>query len=720
MPIDSITHPGSVGFIISTPLMALAGVVAVLIPLIIHLLFRRRRRPMQWAAMQFIIQAWAARRRRVRMEQWILLTLRCLVPLILGLALAQPLLGDSSWLGGSTHRYIVIDNGVATSAISPGGETDFELIREQASNFIRSSNHGDRVTIIETTRPLAPTHPTSDPEQAADHIESIQQSFLESNLETTLRGISRSIENQPGDESHELIVFSPFRSGSIRTRDASELEFPTGTTLRFSSPATDPLENIRFTSIEPLRRFMLRDPGEIESGQASLGRTATATIVRDGTTLEEREISISASTNGGTTHRTYGWKTGQQEAEVEIQLPPVRGDEDSPTIKVTIDTVDANPIDNTWYLSMDMVERIRFLILDRPSDGFQGVNQSRWLEFALNPGELDLMEVQVMDPMAIMTSDLEDLDVLVVARPDLLQDTGIDLVDSFKEQNGIVLLFPPADQEIHHWTTMVQEKLDLPWQWNQEVRTHDEPMGLRGSDASRRYLAPIAGDLPVLLESIRVMKSLELDPSSDANVLLTLEDGSPLLVVTNPGEDGSGTIIHTTTPMDPAWTDLPTKPLMVPLFQELIRSSISNQRVKQQQLVGSSFKSSGSSIIDDSGVRIPIDPGTSTTISAPDHPGNWVVRSRMNEDVGTVSVNITPGSTNTNIVDTSNLPSLLGGSGSWTEMTRDNSGNPSIAGPGTSLTRLLLLVLLIIIIIETILSRLFTHSSNKVVPRGAV
>lgn len=92
----------------------------------------------------------------------------------------------------------------------------------------------------------------------------------------------------------------------------------------------------------------------------------------------------------------------------------------------------------------------------------------------------------------------------------------------------------------------------------------------------------------------------------------------------------------------------------------------------------------------------------------------------MNEDVGTISINITPGSTNTNIVDTSNLPSLLGGSESWTEMTRDNSGNPSIAGPGTSLTRLLLLVLLIIIIIETILSRLFTHSSNRVVPGRAV
>jgi len=436
--------------------------------------------------------------------------------------------------------------------------------------------------------------------------------------------------------------------------------------------------------------------------------------------LAEREISITASSAGGTTHRTHGWKTGQQEAEIEIQLPPVQENESSTTIKITIDDVDANPNDNTWFLSMDTVDQIRFLILDRPGSGLQGVNQSRWLEFALNPGELDLMEVLVMDPMAIMASDLEDLDVLVVVRPDLLQDTGIELVDSFKEQDGIILLFPPADSEIHHWTTMLQEKLDLPWQWKKEARTHVEPMELREAEASRQYLAPIAGDLPVLLESIRVQKSLELVSSPGTDVLLTLEDGSPLLVVSNPVEHGGGTIIHATTPMDPGWTDLPTKPLMVPLFQELIRSSISNQQVKQQQLVGSSFKSPGSSIVNDAGVRIPIDPETGTTTSAPNHPGNWVVRNRKNEDVGTISVNISPGSTNTGIMDASNIPTLLGGTGSWTEMKWDEPGNPSIAGPGTSLTRLLLLILLVIVVIETILSRLFTHSSNKVVPRRGV
>ena len=40
------------------PSMATAGVLCVLIPVIIHLLFRRRRKPIQWATMRFIIDAW--------------------------------------------------------------------------------------------------------------------------------------------------------------------------------------------------------------------------------------------------------------------------------------------------------------------------------------------------------------------------------------------------------------------------------------------------------------------------------------------------------------------------------------------------------------------------------------------------------------------------------------------------------------------------------------
>ena len=718
MLIDPVSNHVGVGFIISTPLMALAGAGAILVPLLIHLLFRRRRRPVEWAAMQFVIQAWAARRRRVRMEQWILLTLRCLVPLILGLALAQPLLGDTKWFTGSTHRYIIIDNGVSTTAISPNGQTEFEQLKEQVSNFIRSGAQGDRVTIVTSTKPMKSPRSTGDLEQAALHVESMKPLFLETDLITPLNKVVGTLLNTTGDEQSEIIIFSPFRSGSVGNMNEQEIEIPPNTTLQFSSPASTNLENIRFESVEPLRRFILRDKQETESGRNSLGRTAMATLVRDGTELSSKQTSISSSLNGNTTHKTYRWKTGQQRAEVEIQLPIESIGDESTTIKVFIDDADANTTDNSWYLTMDMVEQLNFLILDRVGDGSTDSNQSRWLEFALNPGELESIDIQVMDPIAIMDSDLEGLDVLVLVRPDLLQETGIELVGDFLEHNGIVLLLPPADREIHHWTVSLHRALKTPWRWEKEARTFIEPVGIQESEVASQYLAPIAGDLPVLLESIRVQKSLEIEPSAGADVLLTLEDGSPLLVVSAQGEDNPGTIIHITTPMNPSWTDLPTKPLMVPLFQELIRNSLSNQRMNRQRFVGDVFMISGSALVDEGGFRIPTDIDSGVTTSAPQHPGHWAMENKKSEVIDAVSVNLRAGSTNTRITDVSGIPTLLGEPEQWVELSRDGVGNPEIAGTGGSLTRALLLLLLIIVISETILSRLFTHTSTRVAPRS--
>src|SRR5215213_11573814 len=69
----------------------LAGVCAMAIPVIIHILNRRRFKTITWAAMEFLLRAMRKNRRRLRFEQWVLLATRCLVVLLLGMALARPL-----------------------------------------------------------------------------------------------------------------------------------------------------------------------------------------------------------------------------------------------------------------------------------------------------------------------------------------------------------------------------------------------------------------------------------------------------------------------------------------------------------------------------------------------------------------------------------------------------------------------------------------------------
>jgi hypothetical protein len=74
----------------------LLGLAALVIPILIHLLNRRRPRPIEWGAMQFLLASVVARSRRVRIEEIILLCLRCLTLAFLALSMARPFLPTGS------------------------------------------------------------------------------------------------------------------------------------------------------------------------------------------------------------------------------------------------------------------------------------------------------------------------------------------------------------------------------------------------------------------------------------------------------------------------------------------------------------------------------------------------------------------------------------------------------------------------------------------------
>ena len=86
---ESIPNILAVGFV--TWGFALAGAAAMAIPIIIHILNRRRFKTVTWAAMEFLLRAMRKNRRRLRFEQWVLLATRCALVLLIGLALARPL-----------------------------------------------------------------------------------------------------------------------------------------------------------------------------------------------------------------------------------------------------------------------------------------------------------------------------------------------------------------------------------------------------------------------------------------------------------------------------------------------------------------------------------------------------------------------------------------------------------------------------------------------------
>ncbi|MBI5364228.1 MAG: BatA domain-containing protein, partial [Planctomycetes bacterium] len=107
----------------------LAGLALASVPLIIHLLNRQRHKPMPWAAMRFVQAAWKKTRRRVELENLLLLLLRMAAVALLALAIARPFSGAKNPLAGLTESrrdLVLLVDASASRGWREGVETSFE------------------------------------------------------------------------------------------------------------------------------------------------------------------------------------------------------------------------------------------------------------------------------------------------------------------------------------------------------------------------------------------------------------------------------------------------------------------------------------------------------------------------------------------------------------------------------------------------------------------
>ena len=97
----------------------LFGMAAIGIPVIIHLLNKRKFQHVQWAAMRFLKVSVEQNRRRLKIEDYILLLLRCLLLILLAIALARPALRTiaSGGMFGQARiiSVLVLDNSYSMS-----------------------------------------------------------------------------------------------------------------------------------------------------------------------------------------------------------------------------------------------------------------------------------------------------------------------------------------------------------------------------------------------------------------------------------------------------------------------------------------------------------------------------------------------------------------------------------------------------------------------------
>jgi hypothetical protein len=126
---------------------------AIALPILIHLLNRRRARRVQFSTLEFLDEVSRRRRRRIQIREWLLLALRVLIIALLALAMMRPAVRNVGGGGiGSTTGVVVFDNSFSMQAATRERSL-IERARERLGEIIGLFGEGDRMQLIWPTAP---------------------------------------------------------------------------------------------------------------------------------------------------------------------------------------------------------------------------------------------------------------------------------------------------------------------------------------------------------------------------------------------------------------------------------------------------------------------------------------------------------------------------------------------------------------------------------------
>ena len=609
------------------PTLALIALGCVAAPVVIHLLFRRRTRPLEWGAMRFVLEAFRRQRKRMRLEQFLILAARTLAVLLLALAVGRPMFAGESVLQSRTPRdlVLVIDNSL-TSQARAGETAELDTNKKEALRLLESLDtaRGDRAAVITLGGPAEKLAAPLTTELAGVRraVEAIEPTDSAADLTGGLAA-ARDLLGRDASRQSALALFSALRRGSVDAAKAADVaESTLRPDLLVSAPATQPLDNIAVVGVEPLRSVLLREAGAPETQQARITLARHGPGVNAAATINLRVAAVQASETDAPAWATTAvrFSPGQESASVLAPIGFPKSDAKKQLTPLWIEArVDDDAIssDNVFRKPWKSRETVRVVLAAPSTDSLGGggspmsYTAADWITLALSPrtggvasaleSENETITITSADPTRLSPADLLSADSVFITRPDLLPSDAWGTLADFARKGGLVVVTAPTATGImHEWPEPLAKSFGLAWTAARETTAAPTARPIRaGPTESRDFAALLAGlsaELEELAKPVVVARWLSAEVRGDAARLLTLDDASPLLLAARPDNSPRGLLVVLLTAPELESTSLPAMPLMVPLFQEIVRQGVGLAS-------GSSTLLAGASVADPSELR---------------------------------------------------------------------------------------------------------------------
>jgi hypothetical protein len=206
-----------------SPWLFAAGAAATSVPIIIHLLNKRKFRTIVWAAMDFLLAAQRRNARRLKFQRWLLLAVRCLALLVLAAAVGQLVLETTAvgaWLGSGQRGIVVVwDDSYSMGFQREGAEPAFENSRKLLIDWLGKLSSSDKVMLIQAHRGgiNAANKPTPDHKGLQAQVKAAELSDAGTDLVGALDQAAETLKElkKAGTTTREVIVLTDCSNSSI-------------------------------------------------------------------------------------------------------------------------------------------------------------------------------------------------------------------------------------------------------------------------------------------------------------------------------------------------------------------------------------------------------------------------------------------------------------------------------------------------------------------------
>lgn len=458
----------------------LAGAALFAIPLVIHLLNRQRHKRRQWAAMEFLLRAFKKQRNRLRRENLLLLLLRCLVPILLALAIARPILDSMAGLalgGGTVHHVVVIDGTYSMALEWNGAESPFARARGMVGRLLdgleQDPQQSGKVTIVLAgERPRFLVRGDLDLAVARAQWFSLQRpDDAAADLVDALSQVADYVEEE-GDSDVQVYVFSDLQRRSMGQvlADAATAAAAAAT----GDPGQDPpAGELQDTMRDIVARFAEREGadlhlidtgphadsrlgGEVDNVQiteltvadpVAVARTPVSVVA----TLQNRSaasenVEVTLEIDGSEPIRRVVTVPAGAEGEAEFQVSfrePGRHQ-----LRASLQN-DALAADDERFLAVSVRDRVKVLLVDgdQSSDPLKAYAQLYGLVLDPDPQGLPTFAVHSVDTLALLGGQVlpVDYDITVLSDvPRLNNKATVGIAAALAAGKGVLVAFGPT------------------------------------------------------------------------------------------------------------------------------------------------------------------------------------------------------------------------------------------------------------------------------------